>query len=277
MSIDNNMSNEITIVTVNYNTSDFVELMVEAFHRLSTKRYKIIICDNGSDEKNIIHLVKIQKQNPNIEIFFRNQSAAGSIGHAEALDLLMKKVESPYCLVMDADCCVFKRDWDQILLEKLNEKVKVYGTPRLLESGDTLDDFPTTFSTIYDTEAFLSLGCSFMPGLGGAKENQDTGYLITKNFREAGLGYRNLVAKNTRHYKKGFFGNYLCAEYYLDEECRDLFSCHFSRGSSSGKDKYKDGLLLRIPILKKFVRQFLGDRERRAWIRKSYELLESLN
>lgn len=267
------VSDKITIITVNYNTSDFIEVMLYGLHELASSSYSIIICDNGSNEQNTLKLVELQRKYPNVDLIFRVQSQAGSIGHAEAVDLLAKKVNTPYFLLMDADCCIFMKDWDQVMLEAMKGEVKVFGTPRLLQNGENLDDFPTVFSTLYDNQAFKELECSFMPGEGGAKENQDTGFLIAKKFRENEFGYRNLVAKNTRHYKKGKFGDILCAEYYLDQECKRLFSCHFSRGSSSGKDKYKDGVLLKLPFVKKIIRHISGKRDREKWIERAYQII----
>ena len=91
------------------------------------------------------------------------------------------------------------------------------------------------------------------------------------------LSYKNLVAKNTRHYKDGPFGDILCAEYYLDAELKDIFSCHFSRGSSSGKAKYKEGILLRIPFLNKIIRHMNGKRDRKKWIERAYHLLAQVD
>lgn len=270
-------SDKLTIVTVNYNTSDFLEVMLYAFEKLSEKNYPVIICDNGSDEKNVLKLVELQRKYSNVEILFRIQSQAGSIGHAEAIDLLANKVKTPYFMVMDADCCVLRKNWDDVVFGQLKNNVKVFGTPRLLQNGDNLEDFPTVFSTVYDNVAFQELGCSFMPGPGGAAAGEDTGYLISKKFRVKNLSYKNLVAKNTRHYKDGPFGDILCAEYYLDAELKDIFSCHFSRGSSSGKAKYKEGILLRIPFLNKIIRHMNGKRDRKKWIERAYHLLAQVD
>lgn len=269
------MESTITIITVNYNTSDFIEVMLHGLHTLSKKTYPIIICDNGSSDENVLKLVELQKKYSNVELVFRTQSQAGSIGHAEAVDLLAERVRTPYFLLMDADCCILRNDWDQILLDEFKENIKVFGTPRLLQNGDNLEDFPTGFSTIYDKETYDRLECSFMPGPGGTAENQDTGYLISERFRANGFAYGNLVAKNTRHYKSGPFGDLLCAEYYLDKECKELFSCHFSRGSSNGKDKYKEGLLLKVPVVNKLYRHINGRRDRKKWINRAYKIIET--
>lgn len=264
----------ITIITVNYNTSDFIGVMLYGLHQLSSTTYPILICDNGSDAKNVLELVELQRKYPNVELIFRKQTQAGSIGHAEAVDLLAKKVNTPFFLLMDADCCILMKNWDHVMTERMGGNVKVFGTPRLLQNGDCLEDFPTVFSTLYDNNAYKELDCSFMPGPGGAKEGQDTGYLISKKFSDAGFGYRNMIAKNTRHYRKGRFGDILCAEYYLDRDCKKLFSCHFSRGSSNGKDKYKEGFLLHLPFIKKIVRHVNGKRDRERWIKRSFQIIE---
>ena len=42
------MCKEITIVTVNYNTLIFIELMIYSFVKLTRRPWNMIICDNGS-------------------------------------------------------------------------------------------------------------------------------------------------------------------------------------------------------------------------------------
>lgn len=67
----------------------------------------------------------------------------GSMAHGTALNALAKKVNTPYFSILDADATWLKKNWDQILIEEINNRVKVIGTQA---SGNKPKDFPLMFS-----------------------------------------------------------------------------------------------------------------------------------
>ena len=93
----------ITVVSANYNDSIFKELMLYAFRKLTLNSFRIIICDNGSDQKNINILRKLKDNYNNLILIFHDQSIAGSRGHGEALDKMIDMVDTKYTVVMDSD------------------------------------------------------------------------------------------------------------------------------------------------------------------------------
>ena len=119
---------KISILTVNYNTSDFIDVMLYSFSKLTLSPYKVVICDNGSEDKHLVALSKAAQKYENVEVIFRRQSTAGSIGHGEAMDILVSKVDTPYFVTMDSDAVFLLKNWDQHLIKRLNEKVKAIGT-----------------------------------------------------------------------------------------------------------------------------------------------------
>ena len=262
-----------TILVVNFNTSDFIGLMLKAFYKLTVTPYKVLICDNGSRNREILKLVKIAKDYDSVDLFFRNQSAPGSVGHGEALDFLVDKVNTPYFVIMDADATILYPRWDEILIRKLIGRYKLIGTPPV-KTGGKRADFPCVYTTMFDTKTFQSLNCFFRPVSGQEGMGKDTGYSLREKYLNNDFKAALLVVKNTRYSRNGPFGNIPCAEYYLEEDSRVIFSSHFSRGSSGGVAKYKNELIYRIPILSKFIKRYVGRRDKKRWIKRAYNVVD---
>jgi len=268
------MSKEkLTILTVNYNTSDFVGLILYSLKKLTSNKYKVIICDNGSNNKHLIALINAVKQYDNIEIIFRQQRSAGSIAHGEALDLLVSKVETDYFVVMDSDAVFLKKCWDEILISSLNEKVKVVGSTLPIENANKKPcDFPMVFAALFETATFMKMNASFKPGNLIIDKSEDTGWEIRDKYIKNGYSGITFDSYNTKFTKDAFFNDIYCAVYYYK---KDLIASHFARGSSDGVAKYNNKWYFRLPLLSRFIRKYIGKRERREWINKCYEIVDS--
>lgn len=261
----------ITILTVNYNTSEFIELMLQILNKLTKNSFQIFICDNGSKEKEIRYLKKFSKAYPNVSLFFRQQSETGSIGHGEALNFLVSKVNTPYFVILDADAVFLIKNWDEFLIRELNSSVKVVGTQA---SGNKPQDFPLMYAVLFETRTFSELNISFLPS--SSKDiNKDTGWEIREKYLEHGYKGKIIQSRNTRVYKNGPFSNLIVSEYYLDS-IEQIFACHFGRGASLGYAKRR-GLYLYIPMIGNIVAKFIGRIEKNRWISICLKIANSQN
>lgn len=261
---------KITILTVNFNTADYINVMLFAFSKLTDSKYKVVICDNGSSSTDIAKLVKIVRAYNNVSVIFRKQSAHGSIGHAEALDLLVDYVDTPYFMVMDSDCTILLNQWDVILISKLNKTVKAIGTPVISYSTSKSKDFPLMFATLYESEVFKSLKCSFMPDRERISDGKDTGWEIREKYLENGFKGIIFDAFSTRNYRDQNYSKVICGVYYWNG---DIVASHFGRGSSGGKAKYRGSWYLKIPVIATFSRYLLGKIEKERWIKASIKII----
>lgn len=259
----------ITVLTVNYNTSDFVELMLYALKRLTLNPYRVIICDNGSGNRDILSLVKTARRHKNVELVFREQTRPGSVAHGEALDILVEMVSTKYTVILDSDCTFLIKNWDEILINKLNEEVKIIGT-QLDTSFKSLKplDFPMPYAVLFETSVFKELDISCMPG--DVVKGEDSCWEWKPKY--LGSGYRGeiLNMKNTRNYKEGPFNSVLCAEYYL-AGIKKIFASHFGRGGSDGAAKYLKWL--NVPVVSEYIKRFYGHIEKRKWLSKCKEII----
>lgn len=260
----------LTVIIVNYNTSDFIEISLFALTKLTKNAYKVIICDNGSRYLDKRKLKKIVSRYGNVELFFRKQSTSGSMGHGEALNLLIEKIDTPYGVILDADATFLKNRWDDILINQLGAKVKIIGCPPV-KNPIKPSDFPSVYATLFDTETFKSLKIDMRPK--DYKAGLDTAWEVREKFLGNGYLCKVLEVRNTREYKGGPFRDLICAEYYL-EGYGEVFACHFGRGATLGAAKYYKGSgllkLLMIPIIK-----IKGYRVKNAWLGTCKNIIEN--
>jgi len=261
----------ITILTVNYKTADFIDLMLYAFEKLTFNPYKVIICDNYSSDKEIIRLAKVVQKYLNVEVIFRKQTSFGSIGHAEAMDLLVSKVNTPYFVTMDSDALFLSKHWDRNMILKIDDTIKVIGTtlPPSIKSIKPMD-FPLVFAVLYETKTYQELNPSFMPGNIKEDKSKDTGWEIREKYLENNFSSIVFDAQNTRFLYTTPFKKVICAVYYFENK---LIVSHFGRGSSGGSAKYQNTLGIKIPIISSFFRKYIGYKEKKEWMKICFNII----
>ena len=261
----------ITVLTVNYNTSDFIELMLYSFSKLTINPYKVIICDNGSKNKDISKLKVLAQENDCVELLFRQQTKSGSIAHAEALDLLIEKIDTKYTVIMDSDCVFLLKNWDEILIKNINDKTKITGsTSPENRSGNRVGggNFPLPFAVLFETEIYKQLDLSCLPG--DKAKGQDTCWQWMPGFTNNGFKGKTFITRNTRDFQAGPFGDLIATEEYYTEQ-EQFIAAHFGRGSSSGAAKYFKWL--KIPVISGCLRRCYGRTEKKKWIDKCYGII----
>lgn len=252
----------ISILIVNFNSTDFVECSLLVLKSITKNTYKVFITDNGSKKSEYQKLLKITKNHPNVSVFRNETNLIGSIAHGTALNELIQKVDTPYFSILDADATWLKKNWDDILIQKMSNTVKVIGTQA---PPPKQQDFPLMFAILFETETFKKLNIDFRPK--NLNIHQDTGWELREKYHQAGYGGLNIDFKNTRTYKTGPFADIQAVgEFYLDGHYSEIFASHFGRGSNPlGKQTFlSKNRLLRCLILP--INYLLWLRNRRRWI-----------
>ena len=205
-------------------------------------------------------------------MIFRQQTKPGSIAHAKALDLLIEQVDTKYTVVMDSDCVFLLKNWDEILINNIDDKTKIVGaTSPENRTGNRIGggSFPLPFAVLFETHIYKKLGISCLPG--NTKKGQDTCWQWKTKFVESGFKGKTFITKNTRDFKKGPFAKLVgVEEYYLTEN--NLIASHFGRGSSKGAAKYFKWL--KIPFVSRFVKGYYGNIEKNKWINRCYQIID---
>ena len=254
----------LTICIVSFNSYDFIANSIYAFERLTVSDWKLYICDNGSNFRDLNRLRILVSNYPNIFLYSRSQSSFGSSGHGEGLNFLKGLIDTKYFAIFDADCTPLLYAWDTFCIEQLDKGYQIVGTPVASNSpGDSLRDrtFPTIFMCFGNSKLFLDFDIDFRPRDIAAGE--DTGWHIKEVFKNNSLRAYSLFGVNTRSLENCLFGNVICDEYYVNENCSQLICSHFGRGSNPRSGKYRNSL----------NKYYSFSAEKRRWIERCVSII----
>lgn len=245
----------ITVITVNFNASDFILNMLYCLKKLTKNKYKVIIRDNNSKKKDYLKLKKFVKYFSNVYLYrVEDFDLAGSIAHGTALNDLIPKIDTKYGVIIDPDCTFLHKNWDEILINQINEEYPIIGTQA---PGYKYQDFPYVFALFFITDIMKKLKIDFKPE--NVKKGQDTGFLIREKFLANGYKGKLLINRYTKNFKSIYFKNVLCQEFYLKGN-NNIIASHFWKGSTLGDWKYRQNLIKwisSVPVIGPYLLMFI--------------------
>jgi len=129
------MHNNIEIISVNYNTPDLIERMINSV-RLYEEMYPIRIID-GSDNQEFINQDRIiQSKYPNV-IF---EEMGYNIHHGRGLDYGISTSKYEWCLLIDSDVYLKKPAFNLFDFDKLSIRpYKIYGWYNYINNNGFID------------------------------------------------------------------------------------------------------------------------------------------
>lgn len=262
----------ISVLILNYNSSDFIKLSLYSLTKLTKNSYKVYILDNGSNISDYRKISILCKKYKNVFLHRNETDLRGSYAHGDGLNKLVKYVDTPYFSILDADAIWLRKNWDEILLKQLNDKIKVIGTQAPVGTKK-YQNFPLVFAILFETETFNNLNIDFTPP--DLDSFKDVGYVLKEKYLSAGFKGKNIEMKNTRTYKDGFFKNRICAEFYLDNDYKNIFANHFGRGSQEINDRFNVNLwYYRFPILSYFTKMYNRQIEKYLWLKTCKQIID---
>ncbi len=244
---------KITILNVSFNDTYFKYSLFNCLKKLTSNKFKVIICDNGSKKKQLNELKELSSKYPFVEIIERIQTKKSSYGHGEALNILIPKVKTKYTLIIDGDAVPLVKNWDQYLINEIDSGLKIIGATGAKDrSGKRFGQgsFPLPFFAFFETEVFKRLNINNLPG--DLRAGQDVCWEWPIKFSRANYKSKVFETRNTRDYRSGPFASLVgVEEYYYNLDGKQiLFAAHFGRGTSGGINK----LLFKSKYLSKLNR-----------------------
>lgn len=255
---------KISILITNYNTVDFIKLSLDSIQALTKNPFQVIINDNGSNNKDIKELQNLEKQKKYLRINYRKSKyKEAAFAHGEALDILIDMVDTEYFLILDSDCVMLLKNWDEYCINQIDSDVKIIGTQvaSIRGVGNKNSNFPLPFASFFETKTYKSLNISCMPE---NTTDKDTCWQWESKYIESNYESRLFYAKNTKEYQYGPFKSVICAEYYTKDN--QLICSHFGRGSSGGVAKYNNKWWLKLLFISKFIRKYISLKEKKRWM-----------
>jgi glycosyltransferase involved in cell wall biosynthesis len=113
------MTNNLSIIVVNYNSYDFTNLLIKTCNKLSQQLIEIIVIDNSKTET---------FEYSNVSVFLQPHN----IGHGQGINLGVQKASSDILLILDSDCHFLSKDFDQLILKEM-QNCDVLAVPGSIE------------------------------------------------------------------------------------------------------------------------------------------------
>lgn len=272
------MVKRITVLIVNFNSSEFVLNTLYCLERITKNPYTVFIADNNSERPDYELLRNGVKGYDNTTLIRKEDfSLTGSMAHGTTLNELLEYVDTPYFSVLDADATFLMRDWDEYLISALDDRSPVIGTQA---SPQKPRDFPLMFAILFRTKEFKELGIDLRPK--DTANFQDTGWELREKYLDAGYRGKLIEMKNTRDYREGPFRDlHGVAEFYLPGIPDRIFASHFGRGSSLGRNKYlrtdrlHERFIFKMPFIGDSFLRRRGLAEKRTWIHICRSIVEN--
>ncbi|MFX0135243.1 MAG: glycosyltransferase [Candidatus Hodarchaeota archaeon] len=278
--------NLITICITSFNDSDFILNTLYCLEKITKNKYRVIIRDNNSRIKNFLKLKKGIQGYSDVELYrVENFNEYGSMAHGIALNDLVNKIDTKYGAILDADFTFLHKDWDEILINEINEDYPIIGA-QMDPNTDTDKplDFPCIIGIFFYTDILKKLKINFRPNFDDPKKIRDTAYQLKEKYIQNGYKGKLINYRFSLLHKNSHFRQLIVPDFYLDGY-NNVFASHFARGSSLGKSKYlrtrlsngKKGRLKNryiVPVLGNYLVKRKGKKEKRKWIKICKNIVE---
>lgn len=94
----------ISIITVNFNNVDFINLQIRSVKKYTTENYEHIVFDNSTNE------IAELKNNPDITYYHSSEN----VGHGNGLNFAINQIaRSNEILVLDSDAHILNSGWEE--------------------------------------------------------------------------------------------------------------------------------------------------------------------
>tara|TARA_Y100000592_G_scaffold16485_1_gene24519 strand:+ start:8247 stop:9068 length:822 start_codon:yes stop_codon:yes gene_type:complete len=154
------------IVACGRNSLPYVQLMVNTIELTADFDTKFRFLLGINDTPEYIPMAKQIKSKYKIEVFDCISPGEFSMGHGEALDLLMEHVDAEHCLVTDCDIVYLNQHWEKLMLEKIKGNIAIVGSqydPNRKGEPKKYQNFPNVVTSIFKTQIIKDCNISFKP------------------------------------------------------------------------------------------------------------------
>lgn len=194
---------EITIVTVNWFSSDYIVALLENLHTKAKQpeNLGVLIIDNTNGEDSSV--AKLRKGAIKGEVLpLNNWGLKGSRGHAIALDHAVEMLETEYAVIVDPDIYVFRQDWDSYCIAEMQSKNAIaIGAPYPSWKIGKYHDFPSPPFCFFHTKTIQKMKNGWTPF-------GDTVYKNILTFAARQIGRLGSLLTRKRYEKYAFLRRY---------------------------------------------------------------------
>ena len=146
----------VTVVTVNFNSREFLTVLVDAVRRFSPPDVELLVVDNGSSDGTDAYL----KEHPGIG----SVRFPVNLGHGPAMDLGFLRVRTEFAIALDVDAFPINERWIDAVVTPLRQGSRVAGARASVTSMKR--DYVHPSYLAMRVADFVDAGHTFSPGPG---------------------------------------------------------------------------------------------------------------
>ena len=194
---------QLTLASMNHYGADYILFQDEICRKLGTVDYDRIILETSEDDEELKKLGKL----PNTKIINGSDvnQFKGSYAHGYGINQLFKYLDTKYTIILDPDVIPLVNNWDQIMLDNLNE-YDLTGVPyNPLHGRRRIQGVPTVFFLVFETKILKKLNLDWTSArqwfrvplarilykLGNPKIfDFEASYKVLRTIKKSGLKYK---------------------------------------------------------------------------------------
>ena len=154
------------MVACGRNSLPYTQFMIDTIQHTADKDTKFRFLLGINDTPEYLNMAKHISSKYDIAIIDCITRGEYSLGHGEALDILSEHIESEYSLIVDCDIAFLCKDWDKIVIEKMQDNIVVVGSeydPFQKRGPYKYKNFPNVVTCLIKSNVIAENNISFKP------------------------------------------------------------------------------------------------------------------
>jgi len=163
MAEDKNLKANLTVITVNWHSMEFLEPLFTNLNKKAKwpRKIKYFVIDNTNCKDK--QLPALKHKNLNLTIYPNDpKGEKGSSAHALGLNTAMDKLETEYGLIVDPDIHIFKNNWDSLCIDIIeNQGCSVVGATYPQWQLGKYHNFPNPVFCFFKTDDYKTINADW--------------------------------------------------------------------------------------------------------------------
>lgn len=105
----------VTLVTVTYNSSDYLKRLLDAALSQTYRIDNIVIVDNHSSEEHIVRIKEMTDDKDNVTVIYKDENTGGAGGFETGMQYTFDNIKPDWYWIMDDDACPRENTLEELL------------------------------------------------------------------------------------------------------------------------------------------------------------------
>lgn len=144
-------------IACNNNSHPYIRNLINSIEETKSDKYKIKFILGLNKPINVNKIID-EYPNFNFKLVECYTSGIGSKDHGKCIDLIFKEMSSEYGVITDCDVALLEKNWDELLINQLNDKNIIIGSEYRC---DKYLNFPNVIFCLFNIEKMKKINVNF--------------------------------------------------------------------------------------------------------------------